>query len=135
MMHKRSDEEHRSFREEADSLWLITFAASIWAVHFVVCYGATATVCAKLGGDPTAVLMLRLTLGAFTVGSLAGIAFVGWRSWVQWDFLGDGDREHDLAREEDRHEFLGHASFLISIISLIGVIYVSLPLVVLETCQ
>tara|TARA_R110002020_G_scaffold109430_9_gene253068 strand:- start:6525 stop:6926 length:402 start_codon:yes stop_codon:yes gene_type:complete len=130
-----SDEERRSFREEADSLWLITFAASIWAVHFIVCYGATASVCAKLGGDPAVVLTLRLALGVFTVIALAGIAFVGWRSWLQWDFLDDGDREHDLAREEDRHEFLGHASFLIAIISFIGVIYVSLPVLVLETCQ
>ncbi|AKH98890.1 hypothetical protein IMCC20628_00161 [Hoeflea sp. IMCC20628] len=129
------DEERRTFAEEADSLWLITFAGSIWAVHFVLCYGATAAVCAKLGGDAAAIATLRLALGGFTLLALAGIALVAWRSWVQWDFLDDWDYEHDMAEKEDRHEFLGHASFLISIISFIGVIYVSLPVLVLETCQ
>ncbi len=129
------DEERKSFAEEADSLWLITFAGSIWAVHFVVCYGATAAVCAKLGGDAAAIMTLRLALGGVTLLALAGIAVVAWRSWVQWDFLDDWDHKHNLAREEDRHEFLGHASFLLSIISFIGVIYVSLPLLFLETCQ
>jgi len=54
---------------------------------------------------------------------------------VQWDYLDDRDYEHDLARKEDRHEFLGHASFLLSIISFIGVIYVAMPVLFLETCR
>lgn len=129
------NEETKTLAEEADSLWLITFAGSIWAVHFLVCYCATAVICAKLGGDAAAILMLRLALGGVTLVALAGIAFVGWRSWLQWDFLDDWDYVHNLARKEDRHEFLGHASFLLSIISFIGVIYVSLPALFLETCQ
>ncbi|MCY0096944.1 hypothetical protein [Hoeflea ulvae] len=135
MAKTEQDEERRTLSEEADSLWMITFAGSIWAVHFVVCYGATAAVCAKLGGDAAAIMTLRLALGGFTLLALAGIAFVGWRSWVQWDFLNDWNYEHALAGKEHRHEFLGHASFLLSIISFIGVIYVSLPVLVLETCQ
>lgn len=135
MARTERDEERRTLNEEADSLWLITFAGSIWAVYFVVCYGATAGVCAKLAGDAAAIVTLRLALGGFTLLALAGIAFVAWRSWVQWDFLDDWNHEHDLAEKEDRHEFLGHASFLLSIISFIGVIYVSLPVLFLETCQ
>ena len=129
------NEETRTLAEEADSLWLITFAGSIWAVHFLVCYCATAVICAKLGGDAAAIQLLRLALGGFTLLALAGIGFVGWRSWVQWDFLDDWDYEHKLSENEDRHEFLGHASFLLSIISFIGVIYVSFPVLFLETCQ
>lgn len=129
------NEETRTLAEEADSLWLITFAGSIWAVHFLVCYCATAVICAKFGGDAAAIHMLRMALGGFTLLALAGIGFVGWRSWVQWDFLDDWDYEHKLSEDEDRHEFLGHASFLLSIISFIGVIYVSFPVLFLETCQ
>lgn len=135
MSETREKAERDSLSEETSSLWLITFAASIWAVHFVLAYAAAAVVCAKSGGDPEAVLMLRLGIGVLTVLALAGIGFVGWRSWLQWDFLDDYRHVHDLAEEEDRHEFLGHASFLLSIISFIGVIYVTLPVVFIGTCR
>ena len=126
--HVGSDE--KEFAEEADSIWRITFGPLIWAVHFGVSYAATAIVCAK-GGDAAT---LRAGIGALTVAALLGIAYVGWRAWRQWDFLDDRDYEHELAREEDRHEFLGHAAFLLAIVSFIGVVYVALPALVIEGC-
>lgn len=135
MAQNKKKEEVRTFAEEADSLWLITLACSTWAIHFVICYGAAAFVCAKWSSDPGMITNMRVGLGIITVLALGGVSYIGWRSWVQWDFLDDYDYEHDLAEEEHRHEFLGHASFLLSIISFIGVIYVSLPILFLETCQ
>lgn len=127
-------QEEKSFAEEADSLWLITFAGGIWAVHFALSYGATAIVCAKWASSPDAVTALRLAIAAATTLALAGIVMVGWRSWRQWDSLDDHDHEHQLAKEEHRHAFLGHASFLLSIISFIGVVYVALPVLLLKDC-
>lgn len=135
MAENKKTEQERTFAEETDSLWLITFAGSIWAVHFVICYGSAAFVCAKWSSDLTAISHLRLVLGIITIIALGGVSFIAWRSWVQWDFLDDYSYEHDLAKEEHRHEFLGHASFLLSIISFIGVIYVSLPILFVETCR
>ena len=126
--HVGSDE--KEFAEESDSIWRITFGPLIWAVHFGASYAATAIVCAK-GGD---VDVLRTGVVALTAAALAGILYVGRRAWRQWDFLDDRDYEHELAREEDRHEFLGHAAFLLAIVSFIGVAYVALPTLVIGSC-
>ena len=73
-------------------------------------------------------------IGIATAIALVAILVIGWRSWKQWDFLDDYDYVHDLAVGEDRHEFLGHASFLLSIISFIGVCYVAMPAFFLTSC-
>ena len=48
-------------------------------------------------------------------------------------FLGEDEARED--KPEDRHRFLGHAAFLLSIISFIGVVFVSLPLLFIGGCR
>ncbi|SIO00382.1 hypothetical protein [Vannielia litorea] len=124
-------QERREFRAEFHSLWRITFCPAIWALHFTLSYCATAIVCAK-GGS---VEMLRLGIGFGTLVALAAIAWLGWRSWRQWDLLNDREWENDAGSSEDRHQFLGHAAFLLSIISFIGVAYVALPALLIGSCR
>lgn len=126
-------EEQREFREEASSLWLIVLAPSLWALHFVAVYGAAAVICEKFG-EPEAVTLLRLGIAALTVVALAGIGFVALKSWRQWNYLADGDYSHNQPTGEHRHDFLGHAAFLLSVLSTIAVIYTSLPAVFIGTC-
>ena len=135
MSETRQHQPHKRFPEEADSLWLLGYACSIWALHFAACYAAAAIVCAKLFDDAEAIWLLRVGIGLATLLAMIGISYVGWKSWVQWDFLDDFDYEHDLAAEEDRHELLGHASFLLSVVALVAVLYVALPAVFLDSCQ
>ena len=128
----RSDSQSKEFAENADSLWRITLGPLIWALHFVACYAATAVWCAKAGGaglDP-----LRWGIAALTLVSLAGILWVAWRSWRQWDYLDDYDYAHDTASTEDRHEFLGHAAFLLCVVSFIGTVYTALPALFAASC-
>lgn len=125
-----SEQEKREFRAEFLSLWKITFAPSIWALHFVICYAATALICAK-GGS---VLALRLGIGMGTALALVCILWTGWLAWRQWDIIRDREWENDAGTSEDRHQFLGHAAFLLAIISFIGVIYVALPALLIESC-
>ncbi len=124
-------QEAREFHAEATSVWRITFGPLLWAVHFVVSYSATAVVCAK-GGD---VGVLRLGIGIGTFLALAGIAWLGWRAWQQWDTLRNRGWENDTGTSQDRHQFLGHAAFLLAAISFIGVVYVALPPLLIESCQ
>ena len=129
-------EERRSFSEEASSLWLITLSPLVWAVHFVLCYGGAALYCARFAPEPlTAVPFMRVSIVGLTALALCIIGYVAWVSWRQWDFLDDHDYEHAKAVGEHRHEFLGHAAFLLSVMSGIAVLYVAMPAIFMETCQ
>ncbi|MGR3508270.1 MAG: hypothetical protein ACU0CQ_17785 [Sulfitobacter sp.] len=119
------------YPSETTSVWRITFAPLVWALHFAISYGATALVCAK-GGHVGA---LRLGLGGVTAVALLAIIWLAWRAWRHWDIVRDRDWENDAGTNEDRHQFLGHAAFLLAIISFIGVAYVSLPPLLIQTCQ
>lgn len=132
----RIDEPQTSeeFREERDSLWRIALCPTIWALHFVISYGAAALTCARFAEVPGAAVWLRVGIGGLTLLALGLIAGLGWRAWVQWDVVRDRAWENDQAQGEDRHQFLGHATFLLAIISAIGVIYVALPAVLTVGC-
>lgn len=127
----RQKEEQREFRAEFLSLWRITFGPAVWALHFAVSYGATAVVCAR-GGSVEA---LRLGIGIGTAVALVAILWLGWQAWRQWDLRRQRDWEEASGTSEDRHQFLGHAAFLLSIISFIGVVYVALPVLLIESCR
>lgn len=127
------NEDAREFRSEAGSLWRITFGPLIWAIHFAASYGATALICAK--GGTGFVEGLRLGIGIGTGVALVAIAWLGWQSWRQRDLLRDRDWENDQGTGEDRHQFLGHAAFLLAVISFIGVSYVALPVLLIGTCR
>jgi len=125
------DEDKREFAEEQASLFRITLAPLVWAIHFVVCYGLVAVTCAK-GWDIAAV---RTGLLIFSAAALAGIGWVGFAAWRQWNVAETGDFVNRGGRAEDRHHFLGHAAFLLSVISVVGVVFVSLPLIMIGGCQ
>lgn len=124
-------EDEAEFAEESSSLVKITIAPTIWALHFVICYALVAVSCAK-GWDYGSV---RAGLLVFSLVVLVGVALTGWSAWRQWNVQETGDFVNRLGRAEDRHHFLGHAAFLLAIISLIGVAFVTLPLVFIGGCQ
>lgn len=124
----------QAFREEESSLVRITFGPLIWATHFVASYAAAAVLCAKLPRAQDAIEVLRWGILGGTVLALGGIAWLGWRSWRQWR---EGNDEWDDAdgSNEDRHQFLGHAAFLLTVISFVGVVYTALPAIFSATCR
>lgn len=127
-------DDNQEFSEEQDGLWRLTLAPSAWALHFVISYAAAAIVCAKFP-DPSTIAGLRLGLGVLTVLALAVICWLGARAWREWNFLGDRDYENTLDKAEERHQFINHAAFLLVVVSFIGVIFVSLPIVYLGSCR
>lgn len=129
-----TEEEQEEFHEEQDSLWRLALSPTLWALHFVICYGATTVFCADhiLGVDYLSTL--RLGIGLLTIAVLAAIVWLGWGAWRQWDVVRDREWENDAGNNEDRHQFMGHAAFLLSLISAVGVIYVSLPVLLIASC-
>jgi len=128
----QADEDRREFAEEADTLWEITIAPAIWALHFLLCYGLMSLACAK---DLFPAGTVRLVLIAASVAALAAIVGLGLRSLRQWGALKTGEITHPRGTPENRHRFLGHAAFLLSVIAFLGVIFVSMPLLVIGGCQ
>lgn len=131
----RRDEDKREFAEEADTLWEITLGPTVWALHFLASYIGAAITCEKLAGEPS-LLTFRLAAAVGTAGALALIGFLGWRAWQAWDPL-SGDIDDSLAgfADEDRHAFLGQAALLLCGVSFIGVVYTTLPVLVLASCR
>lgn len=125
----------KEFRAESHSLWRIIFAPTIWAVHFLVSYGGAAVWCAKIAGPGAPIQGLRIGIGVGTVLALGVILWLGWQSWRQWDRIADGDIDNNKPTDEDRHQFLGNAAFLLSIISFIGVAYTAIPVIFIESCR
>ncbi len=128
----RADE--HEFSEERESLWRITLAPAIWAFHFVISYAAVSVYCFRLNAIFD-MASLRLGIGAMTLAALAAIAWLGWRSFRRWDVWGTGEFSNPVGNAEDRHQFLGHAGFLLALISFIGVAYDALPVLILTSCR
>lgn len=129
-MTDRDEGDPKEFSEEAESLWLISLAPVTWAGHFVLCYASVAIACEKFGR----IGWLWIGLAVATLVALALIAWLGWRAFRQWDVFETGDFSNPEGEAEDRHQFLGHAAFLLAIISFIGVVYTALPILLVEGC-
>ena len=132
MRRSTGHEDRDEFTDESTSLWRIAFAPTVWAFHFLFCYGGAAVWCAKFGGTP-GVTFMRLSILVLTLLALGLIVWLGWRSVHQWE-------PHEAQAEalhspEGRHRFLGHAAFLLSVISFVGVLYVALPALFIGSCR
>lgn len=120
--------------EQRQSIIVLAVSPAIWAVHFLLCYVTAAVWCAK---QPTALASLggvRSAIAVYTVVSLAAIAIVGW-SGYRAHRLGDAEPPHDEDSPQDRHRFMGFATFLLSGLSALAVVYTGLVAVFIETCQ
>ncbi|WP_323764436.1 hypothetical protein [Marinovum sp.] len=112
------------------SIWHMVLAPVVWSFYFLAVYAFTAVDCAKTGTLDTA----RLAILVLTPLALAGIGWLTWRAWRQWDYLSDYDYVHDKPTVEHRREFLGHAGFLLGLVSAVGTIFVALPALFIRSC-
>ena len=126
------DRDRQEFAAETLSLWRITFSPVVWAAHFLLAYGIVSLACIR-GLLPIGAA--RLGLVAVSVLALGLIGWLAWQSLRQWNVLETGDITHAAHTPENRHAFLGHAAFLLSVISFIGVVYVTLPLLFIGDCR
>ncbi|MCD2185394.1 hypothetical protein [Rhizobium sp. GN54] len=124
----------RLFPKEVESLWTLFTGPSIWAAHFLGCSIAVAVYCEKAGEAPITFAQMRLFLVLITLLALAGIVLSAWLAWRQWGF-GSGDPPHDAPTREDRLLFQGFATLLLSGLSFVAVLFVAVPLVLIEACQ
>jgi hypothetical protein len=116
------------------SLWLLTIAPSIWAVHLLLSYITAAVWCAKFIPSGGALGGVRIAVVWYTGVALLGISVVGGEGFRRHN-SGTEATTHDLDSAEDRHRFVGFATLLLAGLSAVGVIYAALAAAYFETCR
>lgn len=100
----------------------------VWALHLLVSYSVAAIWCARAqsaGADP-----LRAGLLAGSAVALALLGVLGVSLWRQWR-IGRQDRPTDAAR----FRFLGHVALLLTLVSAVGVVFVTMSAVFAGSCR
>ena len=116
------------------SLWLLTFAPTIWAAHLLASYITAAVWCAKFVPAGGALSGVRNAVMWYSAIAMAAIAIIGWEGYRRHRF-GTEATTHDLDSVEDRHRFLGFATLLLSGLSAVGVLYAALAATYFDTCR
>ena len=119
--------------EANESLWLLTASPVIWAGHFLLCYGTAAVWCAKVAGGGGPLGGARVAIVVYTALALAVIGIIGSIGYRRHS-LGNAALPHDDDMPEDRHRFLGFATFLLSALSAVAVVYAALIVFFFRSC-
>jgi hypothetical protein len=119
--------------ETRQSLWLLTAGPTIWAVHFVLSYATAAIWCAKVVGPGGSLATVRLAIGVYSALALIGIGIIGWIGYRRHRYR-EGPVPHDADTPEDRHRFLGFATFLLSALSGVAVLYAAANVIFFARC-
>ncbi len=130
-MNPASKDETSEIRQ---SLWLLTISPFVWAAHFLACYITAAIWCEKVAGRSGALGFVRVMIAIYTAVALIGIGLNGWAGWRRHTF-GSSTLPHDYDSPEDRHRFLGFATFLLAILSAIATIFVASVTLFFADCR
>ncbi len=122
--------------ERDESLWALTVAPTIWAVHFLLSYTSAAVWCAKVGQASASIDGIRVVIAVYTAVALTGIAVAGVIGYRRHGY-GHGleTTGHDFDTPEGRHRFLGFAVLLLAGLSAVATIFTALPAVFIQTCR
>jgi hypothetical protein len=114
----------------------------IWSVHFMVVYLVTEAGCTGDGPglrlfDPPVPKVVTLAVTA--AAAVAALACAGWsyRRWQASGSLPAADEAGDLAGglpDRDRGGTLAFAGFLLSLLSVVTILFIGLPALVLTSC-
>jgi hypothetical protein len=127
---------------ERDNLFSLIVGPMVWVAHFLILYVTAAIACAhgffddRIQGVP----IVQVIGGSATLVALALVLdgfILSWRRWRGRPF--DGERAplppHDGADVMSRRRFMAYASMLLSGVSLIAIVWESLPLVFFTSCR
>jgi heme/copper-type cytochrome/quinol oxidase subunit 3 len=102
--------------------------------HFLACYITTAIWCEKFAesADDTAPILWLIV--PYTLLAAVVICVTGWLSY-QDHRRGPSSIPYDRGTEEDRRGFVGFATFLLSMLSLIATLFTALVFVLVRSCD
>lgn len=120
--------------EASESLWWLTLSPAIWIGHFLAVYITVAIFCARAASAAQALAPARWAIVGYTAVAAAGVIATGLRGLRRHRY-GHAATPHDFDTPADRHRFIGFATLLLSGLSLVGILFVALPALFLETCR
>ena len=121
------------FWRDRANLWTLITPPTVWAIHFMVCYGIAAVECAK-SGMQSDLFVTRVAISVATVVALALIGMSGLFGYRHWG-VGSELPPYDAPTSEQREQFLGVCILLVSCLSFVGVVFVALPPVFITDCR
>jgi hypothetical protein len=120
--------------ESRQSLWHLTVAPGTWALHFLACYVTAAIWCERFAGREGGLGWVRGAIGVGTLIALAVIALTARSGWKRHT-LGEATLPHDFDTPEDRHRFLGFATFLLAVLSAVATVFTALVALFFSDCR
>lgn len=124
--------------EQHESVWWLTLAPSIWAVHFLASYLTAAIYCEKTVASAEVNSIdagpVQWAILIYTLLALPLISAVAWQGYHRHTF-GDAQLPHDFDSSDDRHRFLGFATFLLAILSAVATVFTALVVVFIGSCD
>lgn len=120
--HPKAKIEMKDLPERKENILLLTLGPVIWAGHFLLSYATVSVWCGKIAGAGGALGAIRGAIVVYTIVAVAGAMLVAWVGYRRHQ-VGNGSLPHDDDTPEDRHRFLGYASFLLAVLSGVGIVY------------
>jgi hypothetical protein len=120
--------------EGKETLLAITLGPMIWVIHFSASYLTNAIYCAKFADESGDASFVQNAIYLYTAIALPLVGAVAWYSYRRHRY-DDSPPPHDGDSREDRFRFLGYASFLLSILSAIAILFTALVAVFIGTCH
>jgi hypothetical protein len=128
-------QQEKMYSEKHESLWALTIAPLIWALHFLFCYSTAAVYCAKAASPNTDLNPVQLGIILASVLALAGIGSTAVHSYRQHNSGTDERPPHAEAKAGDRHRFIGFATLLLCGVSALATLYVAMAAFFFENCR
>ncbi len=122
------------FGKTQDNLWTLIAAPSIWGFHFLFVYFLAAYRCAPNADPFKDIGGVRIAIGAGTLVCIVLIGLILRRSIREWRADGGGYRNNEDT-DEARERFLEFSTLLLAGLSLIAVVFETLPVLLIGDCR
>ena len=124
------------------ALFMFVAGPVIWSVHFMLVYLATEAGCSGDGPglelfDPPVPKAVTLAATVAAAAAALACAMYWYRRWQASEHEPAADEASDLAggfTDRDRGGALAFAGFLLSLLSVVTIVFVGLPALVLPSC-
>ncbi len=120
-----------------ESLIAMIAAPLVWAAHFLIIYVFQAVMCHfRLAGATLFGLdLVRLGIALVTVAALGLIGWVLLTAWERWRSIPASESSDPGHAEETRSRFLAFATWSLAALSLVTVVWQTLPALLLPVCR